>query len=50
LSKEGLKIRLVLWHMTLMGDIPLMPLIIVLTHFIYAGCAKIAGVEVTKET
>jgi hypothetical protein len=32
-----------------MGDLPLMLLIIVLTHQILAGCAKVAGLKVAKE-
>jgi hypothetical protein len=35
-----LKIRLVPWHATLMGDIPPVLLIVVLTHYIHADCAK----------
>jgi hypothetical protein len=50
LSKEGLEIRLVPWHATLIRDIPLVLLIIVLAHFIHAGRAKIAGIKVAKET
>ena len=50
LSEESLEIRLVPWHTTLIGDIPLVLLVIVLTHHIHAGCAKGAGIKVAIET
>jgi hypothetical protein len=48
-SEEGLKIRLVPWHATLMGDIPPVLLIVVLKHYIHADCAKVASIKVTKK-